>query len=124
MLKLSLCDYSDVCIFVSGTITISNSGTVSAPNNRKNIIIKNCAPFTDCITEMSNTQIHNSEDIDEVMPMYDLIEHIIVTRNNIVWKLARGYCLCYCKTFSLVPDPTESIKKLFYRRVQYINCTT
>ena len=31
----------------------------------------------------------------------------IVTRNNIVWKLARGYCLCYCKTFSLVPDSTE-----------------
>ena len=23
----------------------------------------------------------------------------IVTRNNIVWKLARGSCLCYCKTF-------------------------
>ena len=31
----------------------------------------------------------------------------IVTRNNIVWKLACGYCLCYCKTFSLVPDSTE-----------------
>ena len=33
--------------------------------------------------------------------------YIIVTRNNIVWKLARGYCLCYCKTFLLVPDSTE-----------------
>ena len=31
----------------------------------------------------------------------------IVTRNNIVWKLARDYCLCYCKTFSLEPDSTE-----------------
>ena len=29
---------------------------------------------------------------------------IIVTRKNIVWKLACSYCLCYCKTFSLVPD--------------------
>ena len=28
----------------------------------------------------------------------------IVTRNNIVWKLARGYYLCYCNTFSLAPD--------------------
>ena len=23
----------------------------------------------------------------------------IVTTKNIVWKLWRGYCLCYCKTF-------------------------
>ena len=36
----------------------------------------------------------------------------IVIRNNIVWKLARGYCLCYCKTFSLVPDSTECTKIL------------
>ena len=34
----------------------------------------------------------------------------IVTRNSIVWKLARGYCLCYCKTFSPVPDSTECTK--------------
>ena len=34
----------------------------------------------------------------------------IVTRNNIVWKLLRGYCLCYCKTFSLVPGSTECTK--------------
>ena len=27
-----------------------------------------------------------------------------------VWKLARGYCLCYCKSFSLVPDSTECTK--------------
>ena len=34
----------------------------------------------------------------------------IVTRNNIVWKLAHSYCLCYCKTFLLVPDSTECTK--------------
>ena len=34
----------------------------------------------------------------------------LVTRNNIVWKLALGYCLCYCKTFLLVPDSAECIK--------------
>ena len=37
----------------------------------------------------------------------------IVTRSNIVWKLARGYCLCYCKTFSLVPDSAECTKNFF-----------
>ena len=35
----------------------------------------------------------------------------IVTRNNIVWKLACGYYLCYCKTVTLVPDSTERTKK-------------
>ena len=34
----------------------------------------------------------------------------IVTRNDIVWKLARGYFLCYCKTFLLVPDSAEGTK--------------
>ena len=38
---------------------------------------------------------------------------VIVTRNNIVWKLVRGYCLCYCKTFSLVPDSKECTKNFF-----------
>ena len=37
-------------------------------------------------------------------------QQIIVTRNNIVRKLARGYCSCYCKTFLLVPDSTECTK--------------
>ena len=48
----------------------------------------------------------------------------IVTRNNIVWKLARGYCLCYCKTFSLVPDSTECTKKFLPKStVHYIIST-
>ena len=38
------------------------------------MIIKNCAPFTDCISEINNTQINNAKGIDEVMPMYNLIK--------------------------------------------------
>ena len=37
----------------------------------------------------------------------------IVTRNHIVLKLVCGYCLCYCKTFSRVPDSTECTKLVF-----------
>ena len=37
----------------------------------------------------------------------------IVTKYNIVWKLARGYCLRYCKTFSLVPDSTGCTEMFF-----------
>ena len=75
MLKQSLCDYSDAYILVSGTITVENTGTTAVPNNRKNIIIKTCAAFTECINEISNTQIDNAKDIDIVIPMYNLIEY-------------------------------------------------
>ena len=57
MLKSSLCDYSDAYILVSGTISVPNTGTTAASNNRKNIIIKICAPFTNCISEINSTQI-------------------------------------------------------------------
>ena len=41
----------------------------------KKIIFKNCAPFTNCISEINNTQVDNDKDIDIVMPMYNLIEY-------------------------------------------------
>ena len=41
----------------------------------KNIIIKNCAPFTNCISEINNTQTDNAKDIDIVMSLYNLIEY-------------------------------------------------
>ena len=56
-------------------MTVENTGAAPAPNNRKYIIIKNCAPFTDCISEINNTQIDNARDIDVVMTMYDFIEY-------------------------------------------------
>ena len=40
----------------------------------KGVAFKNCAPFTNCISEINNTQIDNAKDIDIVMPMYNLIE--------------------------------------------------
>ena len=35
MLKSSLCHYSDASILASATITVENTGTGAAPNNRK-----------------------------------------------------------------------------------------
>ena len=46
MLKSSLCEYSDAYIFVSGTITVTVLAAGEG-NNRKNVIFKNCTPFTD-----------------------------------------------------------------------------
>ena len=63
---------------VSETITFLNILTRAAPNNRKNMITKNCAPFTDCISEINNTEIDNAKDIDVVMPMYSLINFVAI----------------------------------------------
>ena len=78
MLKSSLCDYSDAYILVKGTITINGRGADAAARQAderdKVVIFKNCAPFTNCISEINNTQIENAKDIDIVMPMYKLIK--------------------------------------------------
>ena len=76
-LKSSLCDYSDAYILVKGTITVNNTAAqgAAANNTNKKVIFKNCAPFTNCVSGINNTQIDNAKDIDIVMPMYNLIEY-------------------------------------------------
>ena len=77
MLKSSLCDYSDAYIIVKGTISVNNTAAEGAAvnNTNKKVIFKNCAPFTNCISEINNTQIDDAKDIDIIMPMYNLIEY-------------------------------------------------
>ena len=79
MLQSSLCDYSDEYILVKGKITIAGAGVDAAARQadekNKGVAFKNCAPFTNCISEINNTQIDNAKDIDIVMPMYNLIEY-------------------------------------------------
>ena len=77
MLKFSLCDSGHAFILVKGTITVddTSAGGAAANNTYEKVIFKNCAPFTYCISEINNTQIHNAKDIDIVMPMYNLIKY-------------------------------------------------
>ena len=77
MLKSSLCNYSDAYVLVKGTISINNTAAqgAAANNTNKKVILKNCGPFTNCISEINNTQIDNAKEIDIVMPMYNLIEY-------------------------------------------------
>ena len=76
MIRSNLCDYSNVYILVNGTVTVSNIAAPGAAvnNTNKKVIFKNCAPFTDCIAEINNTQTDDAQDIDIVMSMYKLIE--------------------------------------------------
>ena len=79
MLRSSLCDYADAYILVKWTITITGAGDDAAArraDERNNgMIFKNCAPFTKRISKINNTEIDNGQDIDIVMPMYNLIEY-------------------------------------------------
>ena len=79
LLKSSLCNYSDAYILIKGTITITGAGADAAARQAderdKEVVFKNCAPFTNCISEINNTHVGNAKDIDIVMPMYNLIEY-------------------------------------------------
>ena len=79
MLRTSLCDYNDAYTLVNGTITITAAGDNDAARRlderNKGVIFNNCVPFTDCISEINNTQIDNTKYIDVVMPMHNLIEY-------------------------------------------------
>ena len=79
MQKSSLWDYSDACILVKGKITITGEGDDTAAKQAderdKGVAFKNCAPFTNCISEINSIQVDDAKDIDIVMPMYNLIEY-------------------------------------------------
>ena len=69
------CDYSDVYILVKGTATVPNTGGNNTNNSNEKVIIKNCASFSDCMTEINNTQVDNSKGIVLVMSVYNLMEY-------------------------------------------------
>ena len=70
MSKSSLCDYSDAYILVYmhiWTITVASQAADNINNGNKEVVFKNCTPFTDCISEINKTQIDNAKDIDIIM---------------------------------------------------------
>ena len=79
MLRSSLYDYADAYVLLKGTITITGAGNDDAAKRldekNKSVIFKNCAPFTKCISRVNNTVIDNAQDIQIVMPMYNLIAY-------------------------------------------------
>ena len=80
MFRSNLCDYSDAYIFVNGTITVTALGANNGANNirdKKNrpLILKNNAPFVSCITRINGEIIEDADDLDIVMPMYNLLEY-------------------------------------------------
>ena len=100
MLKSSLCDYSDAYSLVKGTITVNNTAAADADanNTNKKIIFKNCVPFTNCISEINNTQINNAKDINIIMNLYNLLEY------SDAYARASGSLWQYCEDMPAVDN--------------------
>ena len=76
MLRSDLFDFSDAYIVVKGTITLTKTNGRGIIDIRNRFLaFKNNAPFTNCISKINNALIDNAEDLDVVMPMYNLIEY-------------------------------------------------
>ena len=69
VLKPNLCDYAEAYILVDGTIR------AAAADNNTRLALKNCAPFTKCNSEINDEHVYTAENLDIVMPMYNLIEY-------------------------------------------------
>ena len=69
VLKPNLCDYAEVYILVDDTIRAGNA------LNATRLTLKNFAPFTKCNLEINDEHVDTAENLDLVMPMYNLIEY-------------------------------------------------
>ena len=96
MFRSDLCDFSDAYIVVKGNITVTKrtfaADDIDAPNNtaanvnatntannnafgNKKLVLKNNAPFINCISKINGVKIDNADGSDVVMPMYNLLEY-------------------------------------------------
>ena len=96
MLRSDLWNFNDTYIVVKGNITVvkkiftafgfeapnnmadNATATNNANNNafgEKKLVFENNAPFINCISKINGIKIDNTEDLDVVMPMYNLLEY-------------------------------------------------
>ena len=97
MLRSDLCDYSDAYVEVTANVVVTvnrdnadninvladiaanpaaNPPVVAVDNSgKRTFTLKNNTPFISCITKINGRLVENAEDLDIVMPMYNLIEY-------------------------------------------------
>ena len=70
-LRSDLCDFNKAYIVVTGKITATNPGNNDNVYNKK-LALKNSAPSFNCTLKINNQLIEDAQDLDIVMPMYNL----------------------------------------------------
>ena len=73
MLISHLCDFNDAYIVVKRTITVSSRNNAKK-KKKEEVAFKNNAPFVNCISKINGVKTDKAEDLDVVMPMYNLLE--------------------------------------------------
>ena len=102
------------------TITVPNTGTAAAPNNRnKKVILKNCVSFTDCISDSNNKEIDHAKDIDVAVSMYNLIKYSdnYSTTSVRLWQYYRDESFINNNVIVDVPDDPDSASFKFKQKV-------
>ena len=69
VIKPHLCDYSDTYILLTGDITATDG------SEKTRVAFKNCAPFTKCVACINDEHVDSANNLDIIMPMYNLIEY-------------------------------------------------
>ena len=89
MPKSDLCHCSDAYIVVKGIITVVRP---NGAKRNKSLAFKNNAPFINCISRINGAKIDNTEDLDVVMSMYNLLEYSKNYRKTIgsLWNYYRA----------------------------------
>ena len=72
MLRANLCDYSDAYIVGKGTITVIR---LNDAKRNKSTAFKNNSPIVNIISKINGVLTDNTEDLDVMMPMYNLLEY-------------------------------------------------
>ena len=106
MLRADLCNFSDAYIVLKGNITVTASDDAK---RNKNVAFKNNAPLINCISKINGILIDNAEDLDVVMPMYNLLEY---SRN---YRTTTGSLWNYCRDKPSNP---------FYSNSESFKCNT
>ena len=81
MLRSGLCDYSNTYVVVNRKIGFLAAAANENDKAQKVVVFKNNASFRSCIPKVNRTLIYNPEDLDVVVPMYNLLEYIQICQN-------------------------------------------
>ena len=73
MLRSDLCEFSDAHIVVNRDISLEVDD--DANKHDRNLVFKNNASFINCIAKINGIKVDNAEDLDVVIPMYNLLEY-------------------------------------------------
>ena len=74
MLRSDLCDFNNAYIVVKGIVTDSADERDRDEMNRQ-VVSKNNVPFISCISKINGVLVENGEDLDILMPMYNLLKY-------------------------------------------------